>query len=81
MCVWGGGGARHETPSKEVPQNLASPGTTPFLPGWNLYKQSRLSVRSNEFDFSRHALPPVVVVDMKAMANSALSHNMTYFVA
>lgn len=52
-----------------------------FVPSWNLHNDSRLSVRANAFEFSRHAFPPAVVSDMEAMGNPALAHNMAYAAA
>lgn len=50
----------------------------PFVSKWNLYDDSRLSVRANVVDFSHHAFPLAAVADMDAMTNVALSHNMPY---
>ena len=56
----------------------SSTGYSVFVPSWDLCNDSRLSVRANALEFSRHALPPAVVGDMDAMSNPALVHNMAY---
>lgn len=51
------------------------------MPKWNLYNDSRLSVRSNDVEFFRHAFPPTAVSNMEIMVNVAISHNMPYAIA
>lgn len=36
----------------------SSSGPSPSAPPWNLHNESRLSVRANALEFSRHAFPP-----------------------
>ncbi|CAH1421562.1 unnamed protein product [Lactuca virosa] len=38
-----------------------------FVPSWDLRNNSRLSVRNNALEFSRHAFPSAAVGDMEAM--------------
>ena len=51
------------------------------MPSWDLRNDSRLSVRANALEFSRHAFPLAAVGDMDAMGSPALSHNMAYAAA
>lgn len=53
----------------------------PFVPKWNIYNESWLSICANTIEFARHAFPPVVVADMDAIANIAFSHNISYAIA
>lgn len=53
----------------------------PFVLGWSLRSDSRLSERSVVLDFTHHALPPATIDDMDSMSNAILAHNLAYVVA
>lgn len=74
----GGGAPLHQTPSSGGSPSFNDPSSGIFVPTWNMWNDSRLSVCTNSMEFARHSFPPVAITDMDAMGIPVMVHNVGF---